>query len=219
MVATPVQPTMVEVPTELTGLDLKLAKQPKTTLLKQIDKKFLNTTTTTTPSGFDAMIFIIVSDTRLAKIQEDIEKNIGISDEKRKKKKIDEQAIDIFTILHRKKFLLLLDDIWEPVDLANFGVPLPNRENGSKVVFTARSEDICREMEAQPIVRISEKNISSPIIAQPSSRKYDVKLKAAARDSFKKKRESALRILTRSSMRMSDKGEIMEDEVDKMSRI
>ncbi|XP_015578910.2 probable disease resistance protein At4g14610 [Ricinus communis] len=187
---------MVEVPTELTGLDLKLAKQPKTTLLKQIDKKFLNTTTTTTPSGFDAIIFIIVSDTRLAKIQEDIEKNIGISDEKRKKKKIDEKAIDIFTILHRKKFLLLLDDIWEPVDLANFGVPLPNRENGSK-----------------------EKNISSPIIAQPSSRKYDVKLKAAARDSFKKKRESALRILTRSSMRMSDKGEIIEDEVDKMSRI
>ncbi|EEF44757.1 putative disease resistance protein At4g10780 [Ricinus communis] len=241
-VAAPVQAAVVEVPTEPTGLDLKLAKvwsslskelvgiigicgkegAGKTTLLKQINKKFLNTTTTTTtPSGFDAVIFVTVSDMRLAKVQEDIGKKIGISDEKWKKKNIDEKAIDIFTVLHRKKFLLLLDDIWEPVDLANFGVPLPNRENGSKVVFTARSEDICREMEAQMVINmadlawkgaIQEKTISSPIIAQASSRKYDVKLKAAARDSFKKKRESALRILTRSSTRMSDKGEIVEDE-------
>ena len=48
------------------------------------------------------------------------------------------------------KFLLLLDDIWERIDLAKVGVPFPaSSRNASKIVFTTRLVDVCGPMEAQ----------------------------------------------------------------------
>lgn len=47
-----------------------------------------------------------------------------------------------------KKFLLLLDDLWETIDLSKIGVPLPSQKIVSKVVFTTHSEEVCGEMEA-----------------------------------------------------------------------
>lgn len=42
--------------------------------------------------------------------------------------------------------MLLLDDIWEKVNLSAVGVPYPSTENGCKVVFTTRSRDVCGRM-------------------------------------------------------------------------
>ncbi|CAN7040628.1 unnamed protein product [Brassica oleracea var. botrytis] len=57
-----------------------------------------------------------------------------------------ERALDIHNVLRRKKFVLLLDDIWEKVNLSAVGVPYPSTENGCKVVFTTRSRDVCGRM-------------------------------------------------------------------------
>ena len=54
-----------------------------------------------------------------------------------------------------KKFVLLLDDIWERLDPTELGVPHPNGEdNMSKLIFTTRSEDVCHVMEGHKHVKV-----------------------------------------------------------------
>ncbi|XP_021829656.1 probable disease resistance protein At5g63020 [Prunus avium] len=64
------------------------------------------------------------------------------------------KAEDIFRVLKSKKFALLLDDIWERVDLAKIGVPIPDRQNTSKLVFKTRSEEVCSRMGAHKKIKV-----------------------------------------------------------------
>ncbi|XP_048633144.1 probable disease resistance protein At5g63020 [Brassica napus] len=59
----------------------------------------------------------------------------------------DQKACDIHNVLKRKKFVLLLDDIWAKVNLTEIGVPYPSKENGCKLIFTTRSLEVCGRME------------------------------------------------------------------------
>ncbi|XP_052300800.1 probable disease resistance protein At5g63020 isoform X6 [Citrus sinensis] len=117
----------------------------KTTLLTRINNKFLES-----QNNFDCVIWVVVSkDLRLEKIQEDIGKKIGLFDGSWKNKSVEEKAVDILRRLGEKRFVLLLDDIWERVDLTEVGVPLPSPQNTtSKVVFTTRFIDVCGSMES-----------------------------------------------------------------------
>ncbi|KAH9715180.1 putative disease resistance protein [Citrus sinensis] len=117
----------------------------KTTLLTRINNKFLES-----QNNFDCVIWVVVSkDPRLKKIQEDIGKKIGLSDDSWKNKSFEEKAVDILRRLGEKRFVLLLDDLWERVDLTEVGVPLPSPQNTtSKVVFTTRFIDVCGSMES-----------------------------------------------------------------------
>ncbi|CAK9150293.1 unnamed protein product [Ilex paraguariensis] len=45
-----------------------------------------------------------------------------------------------------KKFLLILDDVWDAIDLDLLGVPLPEVDKGSKIILTSRSTQVCRQM-------------------------------------------------------------------------
>ncbi|KAH9666787.1 putative disease resistance protein [Citrus sinensis] len=117
----------------------------KTTLLTRINNKFLES-----QNNFDCVIWVVVSkDLRLEKIQDDIGKKIGLSDDSWKNKSVEEKAVDILRRLREKRFVLLLDDIWERVDLTEVGIPLPSPQNTtSKVVFTTRFIDVCGSMES-----------------------------------------------------------------------
>ncbi|KAG5254262.1 NBS resistance family protein [Salix suchowensis] len=94
----------------------------KTTLLTQINNESLKK-----PNDFDIVIWVLVS--------KDLKPNTN--------KSFDEKAMDIFNALSQKRFVMLLDDIWERVDLIKLGV-----------VFTTRSEQICGQMEAHKIVKV-----------------------------------------------------------------
>lgn len=59
-----------------------------------------------------------------------------------------DRAVEILISLRRKKFVLLLDDVWERLDLSQIGVSLSDCQNGSKIVFTTHSEEVCDHMEA-----------------------------------------------------------------------
>ncbi|KAH7676872.1 P-loop containing nucleoside triphosphate hydrolase protein [Dioscorea alata] len=68
---------------------------------------------------------------------------------------------DISKVLRLNDFVLLLDNIWEAVDLANLGIPHPNySDNNSikqckhKVIFTTRSEDVCAQMGARKLIKV-----------------------------------------------------------------
>ncbi|KAE8721197.1 putative Disease resistance protein family [Hibiscus syriacus] len=117
----------------------------KTTLLTQINNKF-----STPPQGFDIVIWSLVSkDYNVEKIQDRIGGRIGFSDESWKNRSVDQKAEDIYGVLRHKRFVVLLDDLWERVDLNKVGIPKPSKENGSKLIFTTRSLEVCGEMEAQ----------------------------------------------------------------------
>ena len=81
------------------------------------------------------MIFVTVS------------KDVGIDDVQTKiaersdfkSQRASDMASKLYNALFQKKFLLLLDDLWEKLDLHKVGIRL---KKGSKVVFTSRFKDV-----------------------------------------------------------------------------
>jgi disease resistance protein RPS2 len=57
-----------------------------------------------------------------------------------------------------KKFLLILDDVWEKIDLDNLGVPQPEDHKGSKIILTTRFLDVCSHMMTDLQVKVAVLN-------------------------------------------------------------
>ncbi|KAK3428058.1 hypothetical protein EUGRSUZ_F04170 [Eucalyptus grandis] len=53
-----------------------------------------------------------------------------------------------------RKFLLLIDDVWARLDLSKIRVPCSVLKNGSKVVITTRSEQVCGQMGADETFKV-----------------------------------------------------------------
>nr|CAN79245.1 hypothetical protein VITISV_014021 [Vitis vinifera] len=110
----------------------------KTTLLKKINNHFLGTST-----DFEIVIWAVVSKSPNSEnIQEVIWNKLQIPHRIWETgSSNDEKAAEIFRVLSTKKFVLLLDDVWERLGLLEIGVPYPDAQNKSKIVFTTRSKD------------------------------------------------------------------------------
>ncbi|KAG7650169.1 putative P-loop containing nucleoside triphosphate hydrolase, leucine-rich repeat domain superfamily [Arabidopsis thaliana] len=114
----------------------------KTTLFKKIHNKFAEIGGT-----FDIMIWIVVSKgAKLSKLQEDIAEKLRLCDDPWKNKNESDKATDIHRVLKGKRFVLMLDDIWEKVDLEAIGIPYPSEVNKCKVAFTTRDQKVCGQM-------------------------------------------------------------------------
>ncbi|CAA7019048.1 unnamed protein product [Microthlaspi erraticum] len=116
----------------------------KTTILEQIKNKFLEK-----GDEFDEVISVVVSqDVQIDRIQKEIGKRLGlfVSDTEWELKTQKEKAELIRMFLARKRFVMLLDDIWKKVELEKIGIPLPSLANRSKVVFTTRLRKVCGRM-------------------------------------------------------------------------
>ncbi|KAJ0102235.1 hypothetical protein Patl1_03750 [Pistacia atlantica] len=95
---------------------------------------------------------ISATNKNLENIQDEIGENLRLYDESWKNKSSLEKAKDIRRILKTKKFVLLLDDIWEWVDLTEAGVPLSDSNAVSKVFFTTRLlMNVCGRMKPHMI--------------------------------------------------------------------
>ncbi|KAM1460827.1 hypothetical protein ACFX13_045945 [Malus domestica] len=120
----------------------------KTTLLTQINNKLLH-------ADFDLVIWIVVSkDHNVETVQDKIGDKIGFSSNSWKQKQQSDKAEHICRLLSKKKFALLFDDIWEPIEITKLGVPIPNPHNKSKIIFTTRSEDVCGQMDAHKKIKV-----------------------------------------------------------------
>ncbi|KAG8376180.1 hypothetical protein BUALT_Bualt09G0036400 [Buddleja alternifolia] len=114
----------------------------KTTILKFINNGFL-----TLGHDFDVVIWAVVSkDFVIEKIQQAVGVRLGLSWDETQFQEL--RASRIYSVMRKKKFLLLLDDVWEGLDLEKIGIPIPNKENGSKVIFTTRLLEVCSYMDA-----------------------------------------------------------------------
>ncbi|XVF24825.1 hypothetical protein REPUB_Repub13aG0161200 [Reevesia pubescens] len=108
------------------------------------------------PCGFDVVIWVVVSKVvNIGKIQDTIGKRIGLYRMwKDNSTPEDEKSTDIYNSLRGNKFVLLLDDIWKPLDLSKVGIPIPTQENGSKIIFTTRFVGVCGQMGADEKIRV-----------------------------------------------------------------
>ncbi|KAJ0102887.1 hypothetical protein Patl1_03749 [Pistacia atlantica] len=104
----------------------------KTALLNQIYNKIRQT------SADIILIWISATNKNLENIQDEIGEILRLNDESWKDKSSMAKARDIQRILNTKKFVLLLDDIWEWVDLTEAGIRLSETNAASKVFFTTR---------------------------------------------------------------------------------
>ncbi|RWR73013.1 putative disease resistance protein [Cinnamomum micranthum f. kanehirae] len=66
----------------------------------------------------------------------------------------DQLKASICKALRRKKFLLLLDDVWKMIDLFDVGIPPLNQVDGCKVVLTTRSLKVCQQMKTNKDVKV-----------------------------------------------------------------
>ncbi|XP_058068291.1 probable disease resistance protein At1g61300 [Magnolia sinica] len=67
-------------------------------------------------------------------------------------------AKQISAKLSGQRFLLVLEDVWESINLEEMGVPVmaPAFTIDSKVVITTQSQEVCNEMKAQVNIRVGE---------------------------------------------------------------
>uniref|UniRef100_A0A1D1XT57 Disease resistance protein RPS2 n=1 Tax=Anthurium amnicola TaxID=1678845 RepID=A0A1D1XT57_9ARAE len=140
----------------------------KTTLLVEINNSLIGRNTAglveiknsligRKTAGFDMVVWATLSrDFTVERLQRDIAKRCGLSlpdgDDGRSMQRL------LFDFLSTKTFLLILDDVWTDFDLVEVGIPLPNHENRSKIVFTTRSEHVCSDMDAERRIQVDPLN-------------------------------------------------------------
>ncbi|KAK4279301.1 hypothetical protein QN277_011100 [Acacia crassicarpa] len=119
----------------------------KTTLLKKINNELGKGSL-----DFDVVMWVVISkEPNIDSIMDSIRKliKIGNDDWSQCSNQL-EKATKIYGVLKQKKFVLLLDDIWEEIELKLVGVPYPKDTNfQSKMLFTTRLENICEKLHAQ----------------------------------------------------------------------
>ncbi|KAF8114000.1 hypothetical protein N665_0043s0070 [Sinapis alba] len=120
----------------------------KTTLMQSINNELI-----TKGHQYDVLIWVTMSrEFGECTIQQAVGARLGLSwDEKETG---EHRALKIYRVLKQRRFLLLLDDVWEEIDLDKTGVPRPDRENKCKVIFTTRSMALCSNMGAECKLRV-----------------------------------------------------------------
>ncbi|XXG59686.1 hypothetical protein AAC387_Pa04g1725 [Persea americana] len=120
----------------------------KTTIMTHIHNKSKMAGT------FNSVIWVIVSkDSYIEKLQVDVSKAMGVS--LSHNKDAHQRSAELMqAFIHRGRFLLILDDMWNVFPLTKVGIPEPNVENKCKIVWTTRSQRVCRGMDSQVTIKV-----------------------------------------------------------------
>ncbi|KAL0429182.1 UNVERIFIED_CONTAM: Disease resistance protein [Sesamum radiatum] len=120
----------------------------KTTLVKNINNK-LTKTSPKSPS-FSIVIWITVSnktqetELELKKVQKLIADRLRLT---LTEESMETRASKLHArLMMMKTFLLILDDVWDLIDLDLVGIPSPELHKGGKIILTTRFSNICLQM-------------------------------------------------------------------------
>ncbi|KAI3739065.1 hypothetical protein L2E82_29441 [Cichorium intybus] len=103
---------------------------------------------------FDEILLAVVSKEHdLMKVQEDLAKWLGL---RFKTTTSEGRANELWKrLLQTKKGnLVILDDVWKHIDLKNIGIPIGKEYKTCKVLLTSRSEDACKAIGSQEILKL-----------------------------------------------------------------
>ena len=81
-------------------------------------------------------------------------KKLPTPDDKWKNSCKEEKAAEIFKLLKAKNFVILLDDMWERLDLLEVGILHLSDQTKSRVILTMQSEQVCDQMEVHKKIRV-----------------------------------------------------------------
>ncbi|KAF7126548.1 hypothetical protein RHSIM_Rhsim11G0147100 [Rhododendron simsii] len=118
----------------------------KTTTMKYINNQLLKE-----KGKFSNVYWVTVSKAfSITKLQSDIAKALKLRFEEDEDETI--RSSELHAVLNRqKRYVLILDDVWERFDMDSVGIPEPKRSNGCKLVLTTRSLEVCRRMKCTPV--------------------------------------------------------------------
>ncbi|GKV49044.1 hypothetical protein SLEP1_g55817 [Rubroshorea leprosula] len=122
----------------------------KTTIMKHINDELVR------EAKFDKVIWVTVSyPLDVIKLQENIARAIAGDDRQRLPGGEDKErrAAELKSVMGRVRHVLILDDVWEVFSLIEVGIPEPAIQNGSKIIITSRSIDVCQNMDCE-IVKV-----------------------------------------------------------------
>ncbi|XP_043725895.1 disease resistance protein At4g27190-like [Telopea speciosissima] len=86
------------------------------------------------------------------KVRKDILKRLSLQFDD--DESVERTASRIFQGLRNTKYLLLLDDLWQRMELDIIGIPNPSKENACKLIITTRSKDVCNRMEIDKAIKV-----------------------------------------------------------------
>ncbi|KAF2915766.1 hypothetical protein DAI22_09g064500 [Oryza sativa Japonica Group] len=119
----------------------------KTTLLKQLNNIFSCAAET---HEFDHVIYVEVSQQQnLETVQQNIASQLGIMLTQNKDATF--RSASLYNFLKERSFLLLIDDLWQTLDLVKVGIPQGGRQLGPQnrqmIVITSRLQQVCYGMD------------------------------------------------------------------------
>jgi disease resistance protein RPS2 len=129
----------------------------KTTLLKQLNNVFSGAAEA---HEFDHVIYVEVGQQQhLSTVQHNIAAQLGLAlgqDES-----CMSRSASIYNFLKERRFLLLIDDLWQMLDLVNVGVPQGSTQVGPRnrqmVIITTRLQHVCHGMQAHAHVIVLQR--------------------------------------------------------------
>ncbi|KAK0600563.1 hypothetical protein LWI29_016158 [Acer saccharum] len=126
----------------------------KTTLIKSLNNQLKGSSST---HRFGIVIWVTVSQNLdLKKVQIRLAERLNLKEIM--EESVQRLAIRLHQRLQKEKFLLILDDVWEPIDLESLGVPQSEALIGSKIIFTSCSLEVCRVMKVDKEVKVDVLN-------------------------------------------------------------
>ncbi|RWR97682.1 putative disease resistance protein [Cinnamomum micranthum f. kanehirae] len=154
----------------------------KTTVMKLLNNQLGGS------QKFEIIIWVTVSgEGNRRKVQNDVAVRLKLHDVSNESD--DRLRASISNKLSGKKFLLILDDIWEKIDLSDVGIPILNQDNGCKVLLTTRDFGICQQMETDVEIqmeRLSEEEAWSLFNDKVGDVVMSPNIEAIARDIVRK---------------------------------
>ncbi|XP_048129484.1 probable disease resistance protein At4g27220, partial [Rhodamnia argentea] len=122
----------------------------KTTLLANLNNLY----ECSLAESFDIVIWVTVSkDSDLVTIQSLLAERLNLEFEPGESMQCRANRIYRRLMLKRKS-LLILDDVWEKIDLKDVGVPHGDDQAKCKIVLTTRSFDVCRDMMTDREIKV-----------------------------------------------------------------
>ncbi|KNA20610.1 hypothetical protein SOVF_050770 [Spinacia oleracea] len=120
----------------------------KTTLVTEVGKVAKDT------KLFDQVVFAVVSQTTdIRKIQGQLGDMLGLNFSR--ETEIGRAGQLKERLKYENKVLVILDDVWNTIELADIGIPYGSDHQGCKILITTRREHVCESMGCQETILLS----------------------------------------------------------------